>query len=576
MGQLQCHCTNEDGIIGVCEALPEDKYAVTKISGHSSPKAKGGQLTDDNPFEFHRLLDLQDVWRFEDLYELHTLLGQGSFGDVYLASSRPMPVGDMSKSETRRVAVKVFALEGQKRSEQHKISSFKAETSLLSQLYHPHIVQLLESFSEVSPEGDGRMFAVMEHCDRGDLFTRILDEASKRCLDEEASRHRFGQMLLATSYLLGNRIVHGDIKPENFLLKSSSWAANGHHEVVKLCDFGSAVHLPPNQARYLSGPITPSYAAPEVHSGHGASLFSDSWSMGVVLYSMLVGSSPFRWENDEPIATTKRRILERQINVEARRWQKLSADAQGMVFGLLTVNEQSRLSGLPSLKHAWFSSVKRPAETLKALRPGNPMATKITKSLQVFESLDDLQRLILLACARLVDDAKVPKEWHDLFLDTCLQEALCRQEITAPLGKLTGSQDQGLTYRRIEGLVASLDVSGSGSLCWTGWCALAMLSEQSFLKSADSQEPLASALRCLGAERPWMAIPEACPRLLRILRCYVEGRAHGKMKATELIRAWATADTNPANGTGLVLQAESAQRAFKAALKGLGHRQPCV
>merc|ERR1719456_1533224 len=115
-------------------------------------------------------------------------------------------------------------------------------------------------------------------------------------------RHIFYQMLSAIGYLHAKRIVHRDIKTENWLMVSPLGST------VKLCDFGTAVQLTDTKARAMERVGTLSYTAPEIYSDKGATTMADMWSMGVILYLLVVGGSAFRHSTDASQKDTVRRI----------------------------------------------------------------------------------------------------------------------------------------------------------------------------------------------------------------------------------------------------------------------------
>ena len=141
-------------------------------------------------------------------------------------------------------------------------------------------------------------FIVMELLSGGELFNRIVEQGR---FTEEAAANLFAQILLSMEYLHSLDIVHRDVKPENILYVSEGAAQ------IKLIDFGYAgVWAPDKQLTGLCG--TPDYVAPEVltwydddESGTPYGKGSDLWSLGVLLYVILSGCSPFSADEEEAI-----------------------------------------------------------------------------------------------------------------------------------------------------------------------------------------------------------------------------------------------------------------------------------
>jgi len=198
-------------------------------------------------------------------YELMCPLGAGGMASVYLARA---PNGD-------RVAVKTVrrtAWESGMHSEQ--------DTMLL--LSHQNIVSLLELIK--SPK---YVFLVLPYADRGDLLRYLL---ARGPLAEEAARSVFNQILSATEYAHERSIVHRDLKLENVFLQSCTDADSVH---VLVGDWGFATHWDPHKRLSRScGSLH--YCSPEIALGLdyiGPEV--DVWSLGVILYSMLVARLPF-------------------------------------------------------------------------------------------------------------------------------------------------------------------------------------------------------------------------------------------------------------------------------------------
>ena len=206
-------------------------------------------------------------------YQIVRCIGLGGMGAVYEA----VRADDQYR---QRVAIKVV---------QHGLGSdlsvqrFRRERQILATLSHPNIATLLDG--GVAP--DGRPFLVMEYVE-GSPITSWCDE---RRLGIRERLALFGQICAAVAHAHKNLVVHRDIKPGNILV-----TPNG---MVKLLDFGIAtlvegnsdVDMPATRAEVRA--FTPEYASPEQISGGTLSTASDIYSLGVVLFELLVGRRPY-------------------------------------------------------------------------------------------------------------------------------------------------------------------------------------------------------------------------------------------------------------------------------------------
>ena len=225
-----------------------------------------------------QLLDaVKSGLRIEDLkkgdvlneFELIKLIGRGGQGDVWLARR-------VDGQFEQQVAVKILKPIYQQREEQR----FLAERSLLAQLSHPHIAQLISG----GHYADKRHYMVLEWVDGSDL----LAYAQQHSLALKKRLRLFMQVCEAVAYAHQNGIIHRDIKPSNVMVDK-----NG---VVKLLDFGVAkskdINITETQHDQM---LTMAYASPEQLKGEKVSTVTDVYSLGLLLYELLTGQRPMQW-----------------------------------------------------------------------------------------------------------------------------------------------------------------------------------------------------------------------------------------------------------------------------------------
>lgn len=162
----------------------------------------------------------------------------------------------------------------------------KNEIETLHRTDHPNIAKFFETY-----EDEKYVHIVMELCLGGDLFDNII---KKGHFTENEAAKTMKKVLSAINYLHSLKICHRDLKPENFL-----FSTEGTHNEIKVIDFGLSTKF--GETSDLHSVVgTPFYVAPEVLYG-AYNKECDVWSLGVILYTLLVGYPPFRGETSEDI-----------------------------------------------------------------------------------------------------------------------------------------------------------------------------------------------------------------------------------------------------------------------------------
>ncbi|XP_043683692.1 serine/threonine-protein kinase 36 isoform X4 [Vespula pensylvanica] len=248
-------------------------------------------------------------------YEVLGQVGEGSFGQVYKAKKR---------SDGEIVAFKVIRKRGRSFKE---LKSLRQECEIQRHLHHPNIVQMLDSF-----ETENEIVVVTEYADK-ELY-EILGKAGH--LSEERAQVIACDLVSALYYLHSNRVLHRDLKPQNVLLE-----ANG---VAKLCDFGFARSMSTGTHVLTSIKGTPLYMAPELIQERPYDHNVDLWSLGCIVYELVVGSPPFQ--------TTSILHLVRLIRFEAVKWPDfISPNCKSFLQGLLQKDPSQRLTWPALLEH---------------------------------------------------------------------------------------------------------------------------------------------------------------------------------------------------------------------------------
>ncbi|CAJ1360202.1 unnamed protein product [Effrenium voratum] len=251
------------------------------------------------------------------------------------------------KSDGTQFAVKSINLGKLKLQPNYQKVSDKLhrEVSILFSLRHPRIVSLFDVV-----EGRDQLHLVMELVEGGELFDHIVQMGA---FTESVARYVFIQIADGLKYIHSQDIVYRDLKPENILVDSKG-SRRGLLE-IKLSDFGHSKLINDGYSTALTRVGTPQYWAPEVSdpakAAQGYNQRVDLWSLGVVLYVMLVGAYPFDGIGESID------LQIRKANVTfPNDSRKPSQYAQDLIRALIKARPQERLSIDGCLNHPWITS----------------------------------------------------------------------------------------------------------------------------------------------------------------------------------------------------------------------------
>ena len=216
------------------------------------------------------------IGRSVGVYQILEEIGRGGMGAVYRAAR-------VDGQYEKQVAVK-FVRGGYDTAS--VLERFRHERQILASLDHPNIARLLDG----GTTEDGIPYLVMELIE-GTPIDHYCDAHS---LNVTQRLKLFCQVCSAVQYAHQHLVIHRDIKPSNVLVSSEG--------IPKLLDFGIAKILDPsvNSQPTLVHPLTPEYASPEQIRGEPITTSTDEYSLGVVLYQLLTGCSPYRVNTSLP------------------------------------------------------------------------------------------------------------------------------------------------------------------------------------------------------------------------------------------------------------------------------------
>lgn len=259
-------------------------------------------------------------------FAIQRTLGTGSFGRVHLVQS---------KHNQRYYAVKV--LKKAQVVKMKQVEHTNDERRMLQQVKHPFLITLWGTFQDSK-----NLYMVMDFVEGGELFSLL--RKSQR-FPNPVAKFYAAEVTLALDYLHSMNIIYRDLKPENLLLDR-----HGH---LKITDFGFAKEVP-DITWTLCG--TPDYLAPEVVASKGYNKSVDWWSLGILIFEMLCGFTPF-WDGGSPM-----KIYENILKGRVKYPPYIHPDAQDLLQKLITPDLTKRLGNLHGgskdvMTHPWFAEV---------------------------------------------------------------------------------------------------------------------------------------------------------------------------------------------------------------------------
>ena len=250
-------------------------------------------------------------------------IGIGGFGKVYKVRHK------ISKNI---YAIKV--INKQKIVENNLCEQIRLEVRIMYSLNHEHIIKLNNHF-----EDDDNFYLVLEYAPKGHLYEKLKLMGR---LPERLTAQYLREVFSAVEYLHSTNppIIHRDIKPENILLDSK--------ERAKLCDFGWSNFFNPSTKR-MTYCGTPDYLAPEMIKKEGHDQTIDIWNLGVLMFELLTGHTPFQ-------ASNQKEIFNNILKLKRVFPKGFPMIAKDLVLKLLKANPKERITLQAALEHPWFKA----------------------------------------------------------------------------------------------------------------------------------------------------------------------------------------------------------------------------
>jgi calcium-dependent protein kinase len=411
-------------------------------------------ITDQIKIKNKNLINEQNS-RVDSNYKIIAKLGSGTFGKVF-------KVLHISTGKIR--AMKSIKRETLKYQDDEK--KFLKEIEILMSTDHPNIIKIYEYFLDSI-----NYYLITEYISGGDL----MDSISKwKSYNEEKAAFILKQVLSAVFYLHSKQIVHRDLKPENILVESPSKRENSQNLTtnnttnsnvnekktpnqllnIKLIDFGTCNYI---QNKNLSLRVgTPYYIAPEVLKKNYNEK-CDLWSIGVILYVLLVGHPPFKGFSTEEILE---KVQKGHYKITGPEWNRISEKGKDLVKKLLCYDYSKRISAEEAIKHPWFDNVLKATKDVDEKEDAE-FAEKVLGNIKNFNCKEKIQQATIAYIIHFLYSSQEVEELKQLFkkLDKNGDGRLTYSELKDGFEKIMGNC---ITEAELNSIIDSVDQDKDG------------------------------------------------------------------------------------------------------------------
>ena len=276
---------------------------------------------------------LNSIYKIDDLFPLIVnnkpkIIGEGRFSTVYLYKNKI----NGKLFALKQISVLKIIESG------NDINIIQREINIHSRINHENIVQ----FYAYNNKDLNQVNILLEYCPNGSIFELI----NKNGFDEPQAYKYFSQVVNAVYFLHKNNLVHRDIKPENILL-------NG--DKIKLCDFGWCCETDSNNRKSFCG--TFEYMAPEIINEIPYGKPVDIWALGILLYELYFGVSPFNSnkQNEEQTKEIINNIRQNKLFFDRK---SIAYDMKDLIIHMLDNDVKRRYTIDEVVAHPWFNKCK--------------------------------------------------------------------------------------------------------------------------------------------------------------------------------------------------------------------------
>jgi len=324
-------------------------------------------------------------------YRLLQLLGSGGMGEVYLAEDARI---------NQQVAIKVSRTEAtpypNNNSTQEAVRLFQREAKAIARLDHPHILTLF-SYGEEKVNGMTLIYIVMPYRREGSFVDWLQQRNNNELLSVQNVAYFISQAASALQYAHNNQIVHQDVKPSNFLIRTN----NEHPKLpdLLLADFGIAKLSTSTSSISHAIRGTPAYMAPEQWSGEPV-YATDQYALAVFAYELLAGRAPFAGRQEQ--------VMYQHFSVQPQppgiHNPQLSKDVNAIILKALAKQPVDRFPSIAAFADAFRQATQNldASTIIKPLNTPGPSDLHVTLAISKAEAQNSTIRTLTLPGGRQI------------------------------------------------------------------------------------------------------------------------------------------------------------------------------
>ena len=255
-------------------------------------------------------------------------IGQGAFSNVYLCENNV----DKKNYACKLIPKKTVHENGV------GLDVIYNEISIHEKIIHPNIVRMYNHY-----ENDENIYCFLEYIEGETLYSKIKSNSAG--LNEREAFKIFSQIIKAIKFLHNNKIIHRDIKLENFLIKKEK-----NKEIIKLCDFGWSVQLTDEMPKRVTTCGTFEYMSPELINEEPYDYCIDVWALGVLLYELLHGKTPFSSSDNNDFEEIFKNVMKNNFKIK----ESVSNNCKKLIMKFLKKNPEERININDVENESWF------------------------------------------------------------------------------------------------------------------------------------------------------------------------------------------------------------------------------